>query len=522
MFDCTAVAYRPSMGGRSSAIVVMASCIAVLAACTPPPAPSMPLPPPGLERFYAQQLSWGPCVPFVSSDSDRRTFARLELDCARLEVPLDYSAPAARTAQIAIMRQRATGQRIGSLVINPGGPGSSGLREVAAGLIDGGPVAERFDVIGFDPRGVGASTPAVQCLSDQEWATERADLDIDPTPQGVAQTEAENRTFAERCAQRSGLDLLANVGTRDVVKDLDVLRAVLGDAKLTYAGFSYGTWIGEQYAEAFPANVRALVLDGAHRPTGWAFAHGAALVGFQSAFEAYASDCVRKPDCPLGADPTRAAARLQALLEQLIADPVPVEIGTSPPLHYGEATSAIAHFLRSPKDWQLLTNGLTQLASGDGSIFKVRSHIVGGVESGVEARMAVSCVDAPRPPERAELETALRDAYQRNSFAYAGMEPVAALGACAFWPVPRTGPEMMRPVAGIPPLLIVSTTGDLATPYDTGVEMAALQGATLLTVDAVQHTASFQGVACVDDVVARYLIDLVLPPSPPTCVIPAS
>lgn len=338
----------------------------------------------------------------------------------------------------------------------------------------------------------------------------------------MAQAEAENRSFAERCAQRSGLDLLANVGTRDVVKDLDVLRAALGDAKLTYLGFSYGTWIGEQYAESFPGNVRAIVLDGVYQALAGTGVQGAELLGYQAAFDAYAADCVRKPDCPLGTDPARAGAHLQKLLNRLIADPVPVAIGTSPPLHYDEAANAIAYFLRTPKHWQLLTNGLAQLGSGDGSTFKIWARIVNGEDSGVEARIAVTCVDQPRPRERADLGTELRTAYQLNPFAYAGMEPVAARDVCAFWPVPPTGPGRMRPVSGIPPMLVVSTTGDITTPFDTGVELAALHGATLLVVEAVQHTASMNGVPCVDDVVSNYLIDLVLPASPPTCVIPGN
>ncbi|HEX4360030.1 MAG TPA: alpha/beta fold hydrolase [Pseudonocardia sp.] len=218
-----------------------------------------PVPSPELRQFYAQRLDWSRCGRF---------------DCTYLEVPLDYSRPTGRTARLAVLRSRAgqPDRRIGSLVVNPGGPGGSGT-ELAAGLADqvrNTPLGERFDLVGFDPRGIGSSEPLIKCSTGRERDDDRLYRDTDDAPPpGETAAAAAERTRARdahyeeetkgdvaKCVDRSGADLLANVGTRDVARDMDVLRSALGDAKLTYLGYSYGTRLGYTYAEAFPGNVR--------------------------------------------------------------------------------------------------------------------------------------------------------------------------------------------------------------------------------------------------------------------------
>ncbi len=284
---------------------------------------------PALAKFYEQKLSWGPCGDFATTATDRERYAQPNFECSKLEVPLDYAAPGGRTAQIAVLRQKAKGpDRIGSLLFNPGGPGASGNRQVVytAPDLEQSPLSKRFDLVGFDPRGTGASVPALDCIDDKQWEAERLDLDIDPSPAGVAQTEKENQEFVQGCAARSGgADVLANMGTRDAARDMDVLRAALGDQKLTYIGYSAGTRLGSTYAEAFPQNVRALVLDGALDPKQSTIDRIVKQnAGFQQAFEAYAADCAKTPTCPLGTDASQATARLQALTRPLIEKPLAV------------------------------------------------------------------------------------------------------------------------------------------------------------------------------------------------------
>ncbi|MDN5750286.1 MAG: alpha/beta hydrolase, partial [Pseudonocardia sp.] len=279
--------------------------------------------PPGLEPFYGQELAWGPCAPFAVTAADAEAFADPVYDCTTVTVPLVYADPDGEQARIGVIRKKATGDRIGSLLTNPGGPGASGMGFLPSlvGGLGQSPLAERFDLIGFDPRGVGASEPTIDCETDTERDEERADLDVDGSPAGVAKAEADARQFVERCVARVGLDVLANVGTRDVVRDLDIMRAALddeateGDEKLTFLGYSYGTFIGAEYAEAFPGNVRALVLDGAVDPAQSAVEGAVAqYAGFQFAFEAFAADCATRPDCALGSDPADAVAVLQGFL----------------------------------------------------------------------------------------------------------------------------------------------------------------------------------------------------------------
>src|SRR5699024_9831767 len=252
--------------------------------------------PDGLADYYEQSLDWEECQPYATSATSRQAFGTEGVECARLTVPLDYDEPQGETISLGLLRDGASGSasdRVGSLLVNPGGPGASGM--VAAASLgrqsSDTELAERFDLVGFDPRGVGASEPAVHCLTDAERDAERADdVETDGSSEGVAEQEADAREFAEKCVERTeyGEDMLANLGSRDVVRDMDVLRAVLGDEKLSYLGYSYGTKLGYTYAEQFPDNVRAMVLDGAvdpeQGPVESLIAQGE---GFETAFERF-------------------------------------------------------------------------------------------------------------------------------------------------------------------------------------------------------------------------------------------
>jgi len=476
--------------------------------------------PPGLESFYTQHITWGSCDGYATGGETLSP----ALECAMVEVPLDYADPGGDTAQIAISRAPATGARLGSLLVNPGGPGASGLS--TASVADGTGVAERFDMIGFDPRGVGASTPQVRCQTPQEADAERREPDVDMSAQGIAASEQKNRTYAERCAERSGLPLLEHVGTREVVRDMDVIRSVLGDAKLNYLGFSYGTRLGTMYAETFPANVRAMVLDGAldpeQDPVDEVVLQGA---GFQQAFDAFATQCATSPDCPLGTDPAAANARFRALVDPLVTRPA----ATTDPrgLSYDDAITGVQQALYSPSLWSSLRGGLTQLTEGRGDTLLLLSDMYegrgdDGSYSNVEdAFNAVRCVDDPPLTDRAvsgEADTRYR---QAAPFLDDGRGTGnAPLDTCAFWPVPNTGtPHRIDPsaVAGLPTLVVVSTTEDPATPYQAGVDLAKQLNASLITYRGAQHTATFDGVACVDDPVTAYFVNLTTPEPDLTC-----
>ena len=269
--------------------------------------------------------------------------------CGRLTVPVDYTRPDGATATMALIRFPATGTKIGSLVVNPGGPGESGV-ELAANLVDAlpGTVRQRFDLVGFDPRGVGRSTPAVTCNSDADNDAIRADPQVDYSPAGVAHIEETEKRFAQRCLDKTGRDFLASVGTADVARDLDRLRAALGDEKLTYLGYSYGTLIGSAYAEAYPDKVRAMILDGVVNPDEDQIQSKIEQAqAFQQAFDDYAADCAKDTDCPLGTDPAKSVAVFTDLVDPLVTNPARTKDPRG--LGYSDAITGTISALYSPE-----------------------------------------------------------------------------------------------------------------------------------------------------------------------------
>ncbi|MQA12224.1 MAG: alpha/beta fold hydrolase [Pseudonocardiaceae bacterium] len=485
--------------------------------------------PEGLGEFYGQPLSWGDCARYATSDTAKAAFNTRDIECARLTVPLRYDKPDGETITLGVLRRKASDakQRVGSLVINPGGPGAAGMPAAAqsASAARGTQLGERFDIVGFDPRGIGASEPQVQCLTDQERDAERAEDDeTDTSPKGIAKQESDEREFARKCAQRTehGKTMLANMGTRDVARDMDVLRSALGDAKLNYLGYSYGTRIGSTYAELFPRNVRALVLDGALDP---AQDQVEALVaqgaGFQKAFDEFAKWCARKQDCALGNNPGAATQRFQQLVQPLINRPV--EVGAGRKLSFDDATTGVAQALYAKDLWEMLNSALVELQRNRGAglmqladIYNERGQD-GSYSTTQDAFTAVRCVDEPKVTDKKEILQIERRYKQVAPFMDHGRPAGAALDACAFWPVPNTSRPHAPNVAGLPPTLVISTTNDPATPYQAGVKLANALGGGLLTYQGTQHTVFLQGKKCVDQIGTKYLVDLQLPPRGARC-----
>ncbi|MGN2640462.1 alpha/beta hydrolase [Nocardia takedensis] len=501
---------------------VLATVVAGCAVSADDPADRRPVPmppaPAGLERFYGQTPDWSSCQEFTGPDVRLPPIAR----CARIEVPVDYARPDGPTARLAVSRIPALGDRVGALLMNPGGPGASGLS--MAGMVSGTTLGERFDQVGFDPRGVGASTPAIRCLTGPEADADRAERPADNSPAGIASVEADNREYAGRCAARTGADFLAHVGTREVVQDMDVLRAVLGDPGLTYLGYSYGTRLGSAYAEKFPDRVRAMVLDGAvdssQDPVQESLRQAA---GFQRVFENYSADCAAKPDCPLGSDPSAAVTRFRALLEPLRDTPA----ATTDPrgLGYDDAITGVQQALYSDELWQVLTTGLDELREGRGdTLLQLADLYEGRGEDGSyantqDAFTAIRCVDDPRVLDPALVGRQDTEYRKAAPFLDDGRGTGAApLDICASWPVPNTSTPHRVSAPGLPKLVVVSTTADPATPYQAGVDLAEQLGASLITYRGNRHTAALvAGDACLDDAVTAYLVDLVQPAPGLTC-----
>jgi len=476
---------------------------------TPPSTSSRPpaavtASPPDLQRFYTQRLAWQPC------DNS--------FQCSSLLVPLDYSHPSGATLHIAVVRQPSSGSHEGSLIINPGGPGASGVsfeEEAASAFSE---LTDHYDLVSFDPRGVGESDP-IRCLSSAQLDTY---INTDPVPANATQLAAvvnEAKLFANDCYKRNG-SYLDHVGTIDQARDMDVLRAALGDAKLTYYGASYGTYLGAKYAQLFPTHIRAMVLDGALNPDEPVTQENLVQAkGFQTDLEDFLAACVRSGSCPLGSTDAGALADVDALQARLTATPENVngrELGA------GEFFEGLAAGLYSPSDWPDLWKTLGDAQSGDGTNLLLFADSLterqsdGSYTNLVESNMAINCIDRPSPRS---VSTYVADA---KAFAKQAPDFGAAIEygslPCAFWHVPPV--EQLHPVTapGAPPILVIGTTRDPATPYVWAQALAKqLSSGVLLTYVGDGHTAYLRHDACVDAVVQSYVDDLVTPKPGTTC-----
>lgn len=459
-------------------------------------------PPPGtngLERYYEQELDWSECAAG---------------ECARLEVPRDWSEPGGATIEIAVNRVPAKGDAAGSLVVNPGGPGGSGVDYAAAAdQIVGTAIREHFDVVGFDPRGVQRSEP-IDCVGDAQLDTW---MGSDPSPDDAAErAEAveQSRDFGAACREGNP-GLIEHVSTQDVAKDLDVLRSALDDGKLTYLGKSYGTSIGATYAELFPQRVGRMVLDGVFPTdlTGMEAAIGQAK-GFDTATRAWAADCVAD-DCPLGASEDEVVATVTDLLAQLDQDPLPA--GGGPELTEGWASIGIAQAMYDQGMWEMLTDALVSAEQGDGSALMQFAMMYAGRDASgtytsniMEALPAVSCLDDGADGDPQQWQQ-VADEVESEAPIWGTFLAWESL-VCATWPVPPV--EGLGPIEakGADPVLIVGTTRDPATPYEWAVRLhEQMDDSALITHEGDGHTAYMRGSDCVDRAVEQYWLTGELP-----------
>lgn len=482
----------------------------------------------GLERFYGQTLSWGGCSSFAKTQDDKKAYADPGLQCAYLEVPLDYADPNGRVIKIGLLRRPASdpASRIGSVMMNPGGPGASGMSIAAylASKIKDNEVGRRFDFVGFDQRGVGSSEPQIVCQTPAERDTERLmNLGVDGSPAGVAATESQEKAVNARCVSRTGIDVLALIGTREVVRDLDIMRSALGDAKLTYLGYAYGTVIGTSYAEAFPGNVRAMILDGPVDPAqdleSRLLDQGRAQ---QQGFDAFAAWCSGRADCTLGSDKNQAVNNFQVRVRPLITQPVGVSGGRK--LSYIDAIIGTIQGLREPSLWESLNRGLRELSQGRGDTlmnfadFSYQRSKDGTYSTNMDAFQSVLCVDYPSikdPNVARDVDTQFR---KIAPFRDTGQPPSPALDNCAFWPVPPTGGPHHPQTSGLPPVLVISTTQDPIVGYQSGVNVARDLNARLLTFEGnLPFPFLKAGNGCVDQAGISYLTTLQLPAEGTRC-----
>ncbi|MGW2545941.1 alpha/beta hydrolase [Kitasatospora sp. NPDC001574] len=469
---------------------------------------------PALQPFYGQQLGWAACKDDPKTDK----LDESAVQCATLKVPLDYANPAGDTIDVGIVRSPAgkPDQRIGSVLVNPGGPGGSGV-----GFLQRNPkqfqgaVGDRYDTVSFDPRGVGLTTP-VNCLDDKTrdgWVTTDA-LGVD-----------HGKVLADACQAKYG-KVLPFLGTRNTVRDMDVLRGALGDQKLTYFGLSYGTYVGALYAEEFPDRVGRLVLDGAVDPSMPLLQHNIAqYAAFERSFKDFSAACAKKDQCPMGKDPAKAAEKLADFLDGLKQKPLTTASGRT--LTANAAWVGIIDGLYGGQpSWDSLRNDIGwAMVRGKGDYLLARADSSnrrdkdGHYIVSADAYTAIHCADgATDVAAGAELEAAYADLAAKAPL-ITRHEPDTALfdPDCRTWAFRSA--EKAHPIASksASTIVVVGSTGDAATPYASAEKLAAQLGnAVLLTRDGDGHTG-YGWSACIRTSVDAFLLDGTVPAAGTRC-----
>lgn len=492
----------------------------VTASSRPAPAPSSATSSPR----RVQPVKWTDCTDRIKPalGSLQATDRTLSYECGRLDVPISYRDPGGDTLPLFLVRIVLQGQtdRIGSLVMNPGGPGVSAVNDAVA-IAQTLPldVLKRFDLVGFDPRGVGLSTP-VECIPDKLKDEIIAAPPRPVTAKQLDDTFALAKKVADDCASKYG-DALGVFNTVDTARDMDRVRQAIGDDKLTYLGYSYGTTLGSTYAELFPDKVRALVLDGVVDPdTNPTQDAEETAAGLEKGFDAYAKDCTSQAaGCPLGSDPRTFVNDLLAQADQA---PIPSKkAGETRAATAGVVLLAVTASLYDTSAWPQLSQALVAAQKGDSQgLFSIADSYWQRLPNGtytnvMDANTAINCADTKQRVSEAEARKLAVEWNQKYPLFGAGSG--AGLYTCTPWEATPTPIPARKPIDTSTPVLLVGNTGDPVTPYPGAQDMAKdLRDDVLLTWQGQGHT-SYPKTPCVTTAVDSYLIDLTVPPNGQTC-----
>ncbi|WP_296666236.1 alpha/beta hydrolase [Demequina sp.] len=512
------------MTRRLAAIAAVIAASSLLAACTPertqivpsdpavPTSEASPAVAPEDSAVYSQDASWSRCG---------------ELECATLQVPVDWSDPNGPTVDLAINRHAATdaSARLGSLLINPGGPGGSGLDLTPAFVTSAGEdLLAAYDVIGFDPRGVGASTPVACGDAEDIDAYYLPDLTLDTQEQIDAARQA-TVDFAALCRDLTG-PLIENVDTSSAARDMDVIRAVLGDDQLHYLGYSYGTQLGATYAELYPERVGRMVLDGAVDFTlDEETAAADQARGFEGALSNFIGWCLGEADCPLDANPETARQQIKDIA--LTARDEGYRAAGGSEVNGNLMVYGIVVTLYDEASWIYLEAGLDEvLNDGTADIFFQLGNFYLDKDSGNGDYLsnstwvftAIGCLDAGEVDPTTVASLADFRAVVEEASPTFGWWFASALG-CDGWPWQSKDPVTSLDAAdGAAPILVIGTTNDPATPLAWAESLSEqLASSSLLIWDGEGHTAYGRSNQCVVDAVDGYLVDGVMPSSGMRC-----
>ena len=458
--------------------------------------------PSGLAKFYSQDVSWSSCG---------------DAKCATVKVPVDYDDPGGETTKLSVKVIPSTGGTAKhSIFVNPGGPGGDAT-DFADTMADkfGSDIRKMYDIVGVDPRGVGNSS-TLECMSDEDFST-FTNTDPDPdTPEEIAALRKSVVDLGTAC-ERNGGDLAAHVSTEEAARDMDVVRALLGRKKMDWFGASYGTQLGATYATLFPQTVGRMVLDGAVDPElGVIDSALGQTTGFERALEAFAAECVKKPICPLGTNVDAGLVKLSDLMDQLDASPMRTQVDNRE-LTEGLAFYGIAVTLYDKATWHYLTDALNEAFAGDGTTLLLLSDAYftrnpdGTYGDNIgEVIYAVNCLDVTNRLSQQEVEAAL-PRFEKISPVFGRSLGWGALG-CTDWRIRATHPQVKISGDGAPPIVVIGTTRDPATPYEWAKSLASqLSSGVLISRDGDGHTAYLSGNACIVKAVDAFLVDGTVP-----------
>ena len=464
--------------------------------------------------FYNQKLTWNSCA-------GTNTF------CSFIEVPQDWKNPAGERFKIAVIyRQAGSAKPKGSLLFNPGGPGTSGVNWVrnSGDQIGTSYLRENFNLVGFDPRGVGESQPTIKCLSAQQ--KDEMFYGASSSPVGSAADVAETRTkmkkFVAACVKNTGPGLQF-VDTISAARDMDVIRAVFGENKINYLGYSYGTYLGTAYAQLFPERVGHMVLDGAVDPTVDEDTQDLyQLKGFDQALKEFLADCLDNQDCPFSGSLTNAESRIIKLLNDIEKNPLSTDSGRK--LTIWGAITGIVMPLYSQDWWPALAQGFSEALEGDGTTllsladtYNDRNEDGTYASNTIESNIAITCVDSRSASDAASMAAANEKLLAASPM----LGKYWQFGAlsCEQWPFPVAPKPKSFKAIGAEKILVIGTTGDPATPYWQAVSLAneVLANAQLITYNGQGHTAYGLQSSCINKVVDDYFIKNVVPTEDPDC-----
>ena len=454
--------------------------------------------------------------PIVWTACDGSTNTAVE--CGNIEVPFDYADPEQGSFVLYVKKHNAANpaDRIGSMMVNPGGPGFGGssLADDARYYFSQD-LIDRFDIIAWDPRGTGESTPAVDCVDTFD---EYFGLDSPPeTPEEKQALIDASQAFNDKCAENSGT-ILPYISTQASAQDINSLRLALGEEKVSFFGFSYGSELGTTWATMFPETVRAIVVDGAVDPNASSTEEGMNQAkGFEGQLATFLKQCSEKTTCAF-----HNGGKAESAFDQLVLDidTTPLEVSTDrTPVTQGVLFTAVAQAMYSDYYWPQLSEALSEAQNGDGKgILQLYDDYYQRKDDGtygneLEAFLAISCLDDPGASSTQDVDSHIEDfiaAAPRlgGNFAYGY--------SCALWPVKQAA-KVNITGKGAGPIVVVGTTGDPATPLDSTRKMAlSLEQGILIVVDANQHTG-YGANNCVVKAVDDYLINLSVPKNETTC-----